>query len=485
MTTTLERSLSRASSMSISVSSPLLSVHRDITPPAMPDAGVAHLHDRLNYLDSRISELRSVILTKDSYVERRNREDLYIRREFETQRTISERIDVGVTILKTELNQIRNSVSSLNGDTAFLRNDVARLQKNVQQLQVDTAFLRNDVTRLQKNVQQIQVELEALRSEVGGCRTEIKQLHTTVQQLHTAVNQSERVRFNSLATTVHAPINAVPKIDQDGTLRYPEYFPRTVWRFWCLKKRSRIHRLVELAEFYEVEGYEYWGRDHHVDVPWDDDDDDSSDYSDRPNNLTRAEAAYQYPEACHQALAATLGLNYHKIRKAVGESPNSRITAPKRPAEDVISNPHVSARPKPVKLARRLGDVSPTMLQKLVYGVPSVASKSVSSELEDKLVWREHGREGSEISDEALSKLKGLSSDIGSILRAIERGKLYVKSEQMHVSPTESRPRADIKGESRDASPMAVEEEARSTHTVSTEIISPTGSLPDTASMLS
>lgn len=225
--------------MSISVSSPLLSVHRDITPPAMPDPGVAHLHDRLNYLDSRISELRSVILTKDSYVERRNREDMYIRREFENQRAISERIDVGVTILKTELNQIRNSVSCLNGDTAFLRNDVARLQKNVQQLQVDTAFLRNDVTRLQKNVQQIQVELEALKTEVGGCRTEIKQLHTTVQQLHTAVNQSERVRFNSLATTVHAPINAVPKINEDGTLRYPEYFPRTVWRFWCLKKRNR------------------------------------------------------------------------------------------------------------------------------------------------------------------------------------------------------------------------------------------------------
>lgn len=123
------------------------------------------------------------------------------------------------------------------------------------------------------------------------------------------------------------------------------------------------------------------------------------------------------------------------------------------------------------------------MLQKLVYGVPSVASKSVSSELEDKLVWREHG--GSEISDEALSKLKGLSSDIGSILRAIERGKLHVKSDQMHVSPAESRARADadIKGESPEA--MAVEEEARSTHTVSTEIISPTGSLPDTASMLS
>jgi hypothetical protein len=124
------------------------------------------------------------------------------------------------------------------------------------------------------------------------------------------------------------------------------------------------------------------------------------------------------------------------------------------------------------------------MLQKLVYGVPSVASKSVSSELDDKLVWREPGREGSEISDEALSKLKGLSSDIGSILRAIERGKLYVKSEQMHASPTELRARADIiKGESPEA--MAVEEEARSTHTVSTEIISPTGSLPDTASMLS
>lgn len=196
-----------------------------------------------------MNELRSVILTKDGYVERRNREDHYLRREFEAQRSISERIDVGVTVLKTEVNQIRNSVSALN--RAF------------DPLCRDTAFLRNDVDRLQKNVQQVQVELEALQVEVGGCRTEIKQLHTAVnlfrtelmtlqdtsRRLTTAAQrfsvmesrmaQTERVRFNSLATTIHAPINAVPKIDEDGTLRYPDYFPSTVWRFWCLKKRSR------------------------------------------------------------------------------------------------------------------------------------------------------------------------------------------------------------------------------------------------------
>lgn len=157
--------------------------------------------------------------------------------------------------------------------------------------------------------------------------------------------------------------------------------------------------------------------------------------------------------------------------------------APKRLPEEMASNYLISSRPKPAKLARRPGNVSPTMLQKLVTGVPSIASKSASSELEDKLIWRDAGRDGSDISDEALSKLKGLSNDIGSILRAIERGKLHVKSEQMNISPTE--PRNEAKLESPPAMFMAVEEqEPLSAHTVSTEIISP-ASLPDTTSAMS
>ena len=45
------------------------------------------------------------------------------------------------------------------------------------------------------------------------------------------------------------------------------------------------------------------------------DDSDSSEASDSPSDLSRADAVNQFPEACHQALAATLGLVYYKIRK--------------------------------------------------------------------------------------------------------------------------------------------------------------------------
>jgi hypothetical protein len=171
------------------MSSPLLSVHNDITPPTMPDSRLSIAH-RIGYLDSQLSDLRSSVLTNDDYVERRNREDEHVRREFVAQRTVSERIDGNVKELKSDVSKLKYAFGSLQTDTAFLRNDVNRLQTNFQQLE-------------------------------------------------SRMSHMERVRFNSLANTIHAPLNPVPKIDEDGTLRYPSYFPRSVWRFWCLKKRSR------------------------------------------------------------------------------------------------------------------------------------------------------------------------------------------------------------------------------------------------------
>lgn len=173
-------------------------------------------------------------------------------------------------------------------------------------------------------------------------------------------------------------------------------------------------------------------------------------------------------------------MNYYKIRKEAGEGPNARIARPpKRHPEDIASSNHSSAKaPKAEKKARRLDEVSPTLLKQLVTGVPSVASKSVSSEHEDKLRWR---GAGSDISDETMSKLKGIASnDVAHILRAIESGRLHVQSEQMNISPTESRRSDAVKADNMETSP--IEEDNRSIHTVSTELISPGSSLPDTTS---
>ncbi|KAL4894981.1 hypothetical protein BDV59DRAFT_200239 [Aspergillus ambiguus] len=513
MTATLDRSLSRASSMSIPMSSPRLSLRHETTPPSLSsDPSVTHLHDRLTLLDSHLLELRSTVLTKDGYVDRRNREDEHIRREFEAHRSISNRIDLNVVALRTDVDQLKTGVF--------------QLKSSISQSSNETVFLRSDLDRLSKNVDQIQSDLEHLQTDIVGCRMEISKLHTTVSQLRTdlitlqhetsrqlnsildrfdsvddrfnsvdnrfnsvddrlnsvedrftlmesRMKHSERVRFNSLAHTTHAPITPVPFIEEDGSLQWPEYFPRTVWRFWCLKKRSRINRLVQLAEFYRLGGYQYWSRMHQNQIDAHFTDDDSSDSSDCPSALTRAEAVRLYPEAAHQALAATLGLVYYKIRNEVGEGPNMPIQRPpKRLPEEAVST-STSSKQKPVKMARRPNNVdgprtlSPTALHKLIAG-PSLESKSMASEESDKLGWNAH----SEVSDDAMSKLRGIvSEELGTLLRALERGRVKLKpsrAEKLNMSPESKASRSGKAG-----SQQAQEDEVPTQpNTVPTEILS-------------
>ncbi|KAL4977198.1 hypothetical protein BDW66DRAFT_40578 [Aspergillus desertorum] len=448
MTATLERSLSRTSSVSMPLS-PMISFRHEATTP-VSESSLSHIHERLSIIDSRLLELRSTVLTKDGYVDRRNREDEHIRREFEAHRSISNRIDLNVVALRADVGQLKSGI--------------LQLKSSLGQAGNETVFLRSDVDRLSKNVDQIQVDLEHMQTDVCGCRVEISKLHSTICQLRTdlitlqhetsrhlnsvferfslieaRMKHSERVRFNSLAHTTHAPITPVPVVEEDGTLRWPDYFPRTVWRFWCLKKRSRHNRLVQLAEFYQLGGYEYWGRMHQTDGMFSDS--DSSDSSDCPSNLTRAEAVRMFPEAAHQALAATLGLVYYKIRNEVGDHPLSLIQRPpKRQQEEVASIPS-SSKQKPVKMARRPTNLSPTALHKLITGGPSLESKSLISEESAKLGWNANAT--SDISDDTMSKLRGIvSEEISTILRALERGRLKMKpsrSERMEMSPTGSR----------------------------------------------
>lgn len=483
MATTVERSLSRASSVSIPISSPILSVRHDLLAPPTSDPTLGHIHDRISQLDSRLYELRAAVLTKDGYIDRRNREDEHIRREFETHHAIASRLDVNVALLRTDVDQ--------------LKRDVSQIKTNLGQLGTDTVFIRGDVDRLQKSIHQVHLDLESLQTDVCGCRIELSKLHTVVSQIRTELltlqhdtsqrlasvfdrfslmdarmTHMDRVRFNSLAYTIHAPITPVPMIDDDGTLRYPDYFPSTVWRFWCLKKRSRVHRLVELAEFYELGGYQYWGRVYQdTMLP---DDSDASESNERPNNLSRSEAVRQYPEACHQALAATLGLVYYKIRKEAGESPSSQFhRPPKRHQEEAMSN--ASSKQKPSKAARRVINPSPTRMHKLITGSPlasrSIVSKSVYSDDLERLGWNANS---SDITEETLSKLKNRPAEEvhNFILRALERGLLKLKpsrSEQLNASPTESR----AKGEGLEDVPLTEYDPPSGPNTVSTELISP------------
>ena len=151
------------------------------------EPSLLHLHDRMNQLDSRVLELKSTFLTEEGYVDRRNRENEHIRRELETHRATSDRIELNVGVLRSDVDQIRTEN------------------------------------------RQLRTELVTLDQKMSH------QFH----QLESIMKHDRSVRFNSLAHTIPAPISPVPVITDDGALEWPKYFPRTVWKFWCLKNRSR------------------------------------------------------------------------------------------------------------------------------------------------------------------------------------------------------------------------------------------------------
>jgi hypothetical protein len=201
-------------------------------------------------------------------------------------------------------------------------------------------------------------------------------------------------------------------------------------------------------------------------------DSDSSDSSLSPSNLTRAEAVQQYPEAAHQALAATLGLVYYKIRNEVGEGPNTHIQRPPKRAQDEIASTSSSSKQKPVKMPRRPNNLSPTTLHRLVTGGPSLESKSLASEELDKLGWNPHSEVAS---DDAMGKLRGIvSEEIGTLLRALEQGRFKLKpsrSERLNMSPTESK--ASIRGGNAVTEPAQEDDNRTIPDTIATEILSP------------
>lgn len=200
---------------------------------------------------------------------------------------------------------------------------------------------------------------------------------------------------------------------------------------------------------------------------------DSSDSSDMPSDLTRAEAARLFPEACHQALAATLGLVYYKIRNEVGEGPNQHLisTAQKRVHEEVGSV--TSAKQKQAKLSRRSNELSPTILHKLITSGPALDAKSSVSEGLDKLGWNVNA---SQMSDETINKLKHIVTDEVNafLLNALEQGRLKIQPSRMErgSGSRSASAKGSVRSRSQagDITPGSIDEVMP---TVPTEIISP------------
>jgi chromosome segregation ATPase len=236
------------------MSSPTLSIKRELTPPSVSDPTLLHIHDRLNQLDSKVLDLRATVLTKDAYVDRRNWEDSFLRREFEKlsgqldtvggkTRTDVSKLKTDLSQLKAEIIQLRAHVEQLASKESFLHSDVTQIQSAVNQLHTDVQQLHTDVCSTRIDVSQVQAIVSQIRIDLMTLHRETSQQFDTVTKRLAAMEAhmqlAAKIRYNGLAHTIYAPISPVPKIDKDGALVWPKYFPSTVWKFWCLKKRNR------------------------------------------------------------------------------------------------------------------------------------------------------------------------------------------------------------------------------------------------------
>ncbi|KAM5477040.1 hypothetical protein MauCBS54593_000311 [Microsporum audouinii] len=501
-TITTERSpvLLRATSMT--GGSPRLSLKREISPPSVSDPQLLHIHERLNQLDAKVFDLRSSALTKESYVDRRNKEDEFLRREFDHQRAIAASIEAVVGKTRSDISQLK----TLKTDLSCLGAEIFQLRTSVNHISSKDGFLHSDITQIRTHLDQLQHDVQRMHSDVCSARIDVSGVQASVSQLKIDLmtmqrdtrqqfKHMDRIRFNSLAITAHAPITPVPVISDDGSIKFPGYFPRTVWNFWCLKKMNRVHRLVELAEFYQLEGYQYWSRmaiPHESTFATDGYLSDDSDSSELPSDITRTEAARLYPEACHQALAATLGLVYYKIRNEMGEGRPSHLmsthVAPKRHHEEAGS---AHSSPRRRKMPRRSqdgmsisGSASASVPHKIITSYMTAQAgdaKSVVSEGLDKLVWNV---DQTQISEETMSKFSDFVKDEPNallLLQALEHGRIKLQPshlERTRLSPTETSSKRSYRSAKREVQGSALAE-AKSDdfhnemNTVPTEIMSP------------
>ena len=123
---------------------------------------------------------------------------------------------------------------------------MSHLKSSVHELQSTALTKDGYVERRSREDEHIRRELDAQRAishrldlNVGALRSDVAQINLRLDSMDSRMRYSDRVRFNSLAHTILAPISPVPVIADDGSSEWPKYFPRTVWKFWCLKNKSR------------------------------------------------------------------------------------------------------------------------------------------------------------------------------------------------------------------------------------------------------
>jgi chromosome segregation ATPase len=227
----------------------------------MLDAALSVIHDRIGHLESQIGEIRLTVLTQDDYIERRNREDKHIQREFYAHKSVSDRIDANVTTVKMQVAQIESTLSQLQVDVTSLKNQVRGCVGEIVNLRITSTGMQTEIVNLHATVTEMQNDIKKLFEQNSSMGRRFEERFEGIEKRFDGIEkrfdgiekrfekhvddftvfknrmtQANATRFNPLAYDLNSFITPVPKLDEDGALHYPSYFPDTVWHFWRLKQ---------------------------------------------------------------------------------------------------------------------------------------------------------------------------------------------------------------------------------------------------------
>ncbi|KAF4634478.1 hypothetical protein G7Y89_g3628 [Cudoniella acicularis] len=335
-----------------------------------------------------MAQVNSRFITEDDYILHRHKQDEDIRKEFQTQRSLIEignnELQDGISTLQHEFNDKLCTVNdTLSGRLGELNNELGRVKEDLRDL-------KKEVGQVKEEVGQVKEEVGQVKEEVGQVKEEVGQVKEKVGEIEARLNWMEGQRHNGSRKLPYHDIASIGVYRPNIGFKTPQYFPRSVKEFWSLQFPRNEKKLLYLVRFYDIQGFEYWGRPLYP-TSASDSNDESSDESDSlsdpsQQHLSIEDAVRKYPGIAIDELASRLGLVFQDIREFFQRAAQHR----QRPPLEVSKRGLAEAKTTEVKDTKRARrsepQSSPRDVVPLEFPVSFRPAKSVSEE-PDVLLW--------------------------------------------------------------------------------------------------
>jgi hypothetical protein len=110
--------------------------------------------------------------------------------------------------------------------------EIVNLHTTVTEMQNDIKALLDRISSMERHFDRIEERFDGIEGRFNVIEKHVDDFTAFKNRM----TQANATRFNPLAYDLNSFITPVPRLDEDGALHYPSYFPDTVWRFWRLKQ---------------------------------------------------------------------------------------------------------------------------------------------------------------------------------------------------------------------------------------------------------